>query len=206
MFQKLIALLVGLVVFSSISIAAEFTVPAQFQVLKIDGEKYTGSFFESTTTVNLTNGKHVVLLRYNELFEDADNDDHVKVKSEPFVVIFNMQDKPLFVVAKEFADERAARQFALSPNVSLKTNNNTTHPSESLLLSQFETRQYQQVVSKHVEVISSEDNKIERSADIQTSTAKNSRALDMLLYWWSQASKEDKAAFIDKLKKPKGQK
>ncbi len=220
-------LLIILLLFTSQSYANTLVVPALFEVLKVDGKKFDSGFFRTEQSIKLVNGQHVILLRYEELFEDMENDDHTIVKSEPFVVMFNINQVPLKLVAKPNIDEADALKFIEKPKVSLVDKNNTPVNSTTMLLSEFEQDQFQQVLAeKVVKASAMNDNKasvktnhskptiaanVNTMSDSKSSTNKeakvqpvssnvqDSRALDMLNYWWQQASAEQKQMFISNM-------
>ena len=70
-------LLLAVSLMSTNVLASELIFPEMYEVLKVNGTAYKGSFFEQESRLSLPAGKHVVLYRYNELFEG--DDDHVKL-------------------------------------------------------------------------------------------------------------------------------
>lgn len=216
----LIKLTVLLLFLSTFSYANTLIVPAQFDVLKVDGKNYDSSFFSVNQKIKLINGKHAVLLKYKELFDDPENDDHTTVKSEPFIVMFSMQGSPLELLSKVNKDEEEARGFAENPLVRIVDSRGKEVGSKTMLLADYEQKQFQvalltqsQESGNSVESrsnINDQDNSPSKkltipantSTTIPSSAAGSSEptpALEMLLYWWQQASEQQKQAFLSQL-------
>jgi uncharacterized protein len=216
MYTKLTVLLLFLSAFSH---ANTLIVPAQFEVLKVDGRNYDSSFFAQRQKIKLINGKHVALLKYKELFDDPENDDHTTVKSEPFIVLFSMQGSPLELVFKVNKDEKEARSFAESPLVRIVDTRGNEVSSKTMLLADYEQKLFQVAlltqsqesgnsVESHSNIygkvrppINEHSNSRENSTSAPSVVAPREAApvLEMLLYWWEQANEQQKKAFLSQL-------
>ena len=56
--------------------AVQLVVPDIYQLIKVNGQAVSSDFFSSDTVVDLKVGRNILVLKYSELFEDDDNDDH----------------------------------------------------------------------------------------------------------------------------------
>lgn len=190
---------------SLFTIASTLTVPAPFEVLKVDGKAYSADFFASTQQIYLSSGQHVIELRYKELFDDFDHDDHTIIKSEPFVVVFTMSTEALYLIAQKNKDESSAKAFAENPVINLVDSNEVNIPSRVMLLDQFEHLQMLSVSEidlgkKEINSNLQASNSATEHSNAQEPVNKHSRALDMLMYWWQQASVQEQHAFIEHMK------
>ncbi|NMP31432.1 DUF2057 domain-containing protein [Thalassotalea sp. M1531] len=195
----------------SFSCTAELLFPEQYQVLKVNGKDYSGSFFSSESRVELTNTKQVILYRYNELFDDTDNDDHTKIKSEPFVLIIEGTQQRLRVIEPNNLDIQQARTYALNPVLDIRGQSGQVISHTIASLIDFEQSQYQRAVNKNLirlEQPSSalvDENVVNQPKPLKNDSlekanqpikAQNSRALSMLNYWWQQASEQERQQFL----------
>ncbi|MFD2166564.1 DUF2057 family protein [Thalassotalea euphylliae] len=207
--RKALSLITFLCFSFQMSFAATITFPEVYDVLKVNGQDYSSGFFSKKSDIELTPGRHVVLYRYNELFEDPSNDDHAKIKSEPFVMIVDMSDANLTVQSPEILDEMQARKYALKPTLTIMSSNNTPASFSLSSLRDFEKAQYQRAIEVARETplttAPANDNQIPNDSNTGSALPKDSesgnvssqsRAYQMLNYWWQQASKEERKAFL----------
>lgn len=194
-----------LLFFTSLAHSATLTIPETFKLLKINNQNYQSSFFETETQVDLSFGRQVLLLRYQDIFDDYDNDDHTKVSSEPFVVIFDMPPYDITVRAPVLADEKEAKQFAQNPefdfirashNGELAKQSNLAK-AEVLWLTDFENKQYQAIQLAHSNTATQP---LSAKQTLETEKLEGVNALANLKFWWQQASKSQQQAFLIAIK------
>ncbi|WP_448556568.1 DUF2057 family protein [Thalassotalea montiporae] len=197
---KLISLATSFfILFNAQSLSAkELIFPDVYEVLKVNGDSFSRGLFESESKITLPVGRHVILYRYSELFEDADNDDHVKVKSDQFVLVVNKAEETIEVLSPRNQEEKQAREYAKSPSLTLTTSSDKKVLYQTFALADFEQRQYQSVLDTR----SSNEEALAKPAMLPalpkqegSDRKAHSRALDMLNYWWQQASEQEKTAF-----------
>jgi len=188
--------------FSFFSYSATLTIPENLQLLKVNGQEYSTSLFERKVQLDLAAGEHVLLLRYKEMYEDDDNDDHTTIKSSPFLLMFDIANEPLRITPISFPEESAARAFAKKPTVTLENMLAVKVASKSLLLSDFEQHQYKAALALKQNILAATQS--EKSAHLtpkhsaqKADVIKNSRAIEMLNYWWQQASEHEQQQFIE---------
>jgi uncharacterized protein YccT (UPF0319 family) len=100
--------------------------PENIIVVSVNGIEHSSSFFTRETQLDFPIGKHVVVLKYQDLFEG--DDDHTKVKSKPFVVLFSLDessasDDEISVVTPNLDELKQAKMFAKSPKIKLFAEN-----------------------------------------------------------------------------------
>ncbi|QDP01155.1 DUF2057 domain-containing protein [Thalassotalea sp. PS06] len=186
------AFLSSLIVLVSLSAnAAELNIPDTFEVLQVDGEKQSKSFFTKSTTLDLEPGQHVIEIQYSEMFEHDSEDHHETVRSQPFVLIFDVTTEDIKLTHAEQLGIDEARQFAKSPQVELMTE--AGNPVEVQQLTQ---KQYQQ------DLLSIEQQRRQQvvqqslSDDPSEFREQGPDAVEMLEYWWEQATDAERQEFI----------
>lgn len=199
-------LIISLFFTSCFSKAATLEVPEQFEVLKINGVDQGTSFFTKASSLELTTGRQIIQLRYKELFEDYDNDDHTTVTSPPFILVVQQEGKPLFIQPVNVSSLSEAKKFAQRPFVNVIDEAGNVMQSESILLEAFQANQYQQLAQQPLEV---QPLPQQQQPTVSTTAAAQSKqvtpkALEMLHYWWQQASKESQQSFVKYISDEKG--
>lgn len=183
--------------YSAVTIAAKIDIPNTISVLKVDNEPQTFSFFTRATSVELTEGQHVLLLQYKELFENDDEDDHVTIKSEPFVLLLETEVNSSYVLTHEkFIELEYAREFAKNPQVNIINQHKEKIEIFTQNLIDFEARAiFNSMDNKLIEV--EEATKATSLQVINNKVIENTQAYEMLKYWWQEASQKQKNKFID---------
>ncbi|MDG1731569.1 MAG: DUF2057 family protein [Thalassotalea sp.] len=189
-----VSLLLALLPLSSF--AAKLLIPAEFSVVRVNGEEFSSSFILQETEVNLTTGQNVLVLRYNELFKGDIDDSQQTIKSESFILLFSVaNDNDLkFSFAKPI-DKSAAQEFSKKPVVNILDRNGSKLAVINQSLSRYNDQVMQETMMRRQEVVK----KSLESGDQTTFTKTGPNNLTMLKYWWSQASDMDKQEFIKHL-------
>lgn len=194
---------------------AELSYPDTLSLIKVDNKSYTWSFWDDPI-VELSEGRHVIILKYKELFDNPESDDHVTIKSEPFVLLFTAEEGQSYHLEHEvLSEESEARVFAQNPTLVLKNKDNQVVDIFTQDLVAFEARAIfnsvenastmkpANVLPKALPVAAPDNaaaNLPQSPQALNQATLKkaevNQQAYDMLTYWWKQASMEQKALFI----------
>ncbi|GHF93081.1 DUF2057 family protein [Thalassotalea marina] len=177
------------------SFANEILIPENITVISINGEEQGFNLFNRQTKFAINVGANVMQVRYEELFEDIENDDHVTIKSKPFMIAFEVKgNTSLKLIVPRMLDETVARKFAKNPNVTIET---TT--GEQLLTKQ--NKMVDLIAKEQIKALEQNTtttlSKKQHSESIQQTDA--TMALDMLNYWWQQANKEQRAIFLKRI-------
>ena len=181
-------LLLLFLLFNSNASAKELVFPEEYEVLKVNGEKYRSGFFDTEHVIPLPIGRHVILYRYKELFEEEDGDGHVTIRSDHHVLVINKQAADIYIDEPQNHSEKKAREYAKKPTLVLSSKGQETIEYSTFALAEFEQQQYQSVLDSPVSVNKQVNTKGNQEVD-------TSRALEMLNYWWQQANAQEKAAF-----------
>lgn len=184
------------------------TIPEDFNVLYVDGQKTQSSFFSpGGATLKLAQGEHRVVMIYDQFFESGD--DTNRIKSAPFMLSFMIEkavDVELQFTAPKTLD--AAREFAKSPQVELQITS-----SKSVLPIQITLD-----IDKDWYLASYAKAPVQPLPPVQPSPApvvqvsfsanpapaekagKQSNALQQLQYWWQQADDSQREEFLQGIK------
>lgn len=166
--------------FMMLSFADQLILPEAINVLEVNGKPFKTSFFSSKRKVKLTKGEQKVLVQYVDYY-DLDFDDHEKVKSKPFLLIFQHDKGDLSTNFVRPETLKAAKAFALKPSLKLIHQANQKEVA---------------VKAKVVKPVSPEL-KIE-AVEKPVSTE---GTLEKLRYWWKKASYEDRQVFMREILK-----
>ena len=186
--------------FSVSSVAENIHFPEEFVPLQVDNRVIESSLFSKVDDLELDPGTYQLKLKYTDLYEE-DYDTHEVVESEPFWVNVTVEaGKDYTLVFNRAENAVAAKVFAQSPMVSLKAQGNELAAPLS-------------VVSKSQ---LAKDMSVNQSRETPAGPQKPSRpikpiapingkgmpsAAEMLDFWWQQASKAERKAFLEKVVK-----
>lgn len=186
--------------------ASVITFPESIIVVSVNGVEQPSHFFAKQTTVELAEGDHILVLKYQDLFEG--DDDHTKVKSKPFVLIFTLskaQANSAINVATPILDElKLAKRFAKSPKVSLmdENSNEINSINESLLSFNAKSKFKQLTATKTANSKVANNNAIIASMNTAAKKACSGNEveinsqLEQLKCLWQSSNKAEQEAFI----------
>jgi uncharacterized protein YccT (UPF0319 family) len=98
---------------------ATFIVPAQYNLLSIDGVKYTKTLLKDGAIVNTLPGSHQFILEYHD-FWDLTGESHEKVTSKPISITFNTQAGTQYTInATQLETIEQAQAFAEKPDINI---------------------------------------------------------------------------------------
>lgn len=178
------------------SFAAKLLIPAEFSVVRVNGEEFSTSLILQDTELNLTTGQNVLVLKYKERFEDDLDDSHQIIGSESFILLFSVASNNdlKFSYAKPI-NKSAAQEFSKKPVVNILDSNGSKLAVINQALSSYHDQVMQETIVRRQEVVK----KSLESGDQTTFTKTGPDNLAMLKYWWSQASDVEKQEFIKHL-------
>ena len=173
--------------------ATSVTFPDVFEVIKVNGEDYSSNFFATETILVLAPGEHTILMAYENIFDDLANDDHTKVRSEPFLLSLTVSTEPLKLVTPKLANDKLAKEYIKNPQLIIIDNNEQTQPYKLIFLKDVANKMLAMQTSSVVTLdtnISSTHKEVKIKAN-----EPNNKALEMLKYWWQQATPEEQQSF-----------
>lgn len=182
-----------LLFFSSSVFAGHLWLPKEVTIISINGQPYQNSFFASDTELALTPGQQLLVLEYKDIFENYDDDDHTTIKSEPYVVIFNVgkQDK-LTLKLPGITGEQQARDFAGKFNIRLLNASNSEHPVFVQGLMKYKAAR----MLTHPPAVPKD---VFTDPQVKPDFAEETDALVQLKHWWQLASEKQKRHFMQYL-------
>lgn len=184
--------------------AAELTVTDNLILRDVDDKAVEHGFLSKKQTIELSPGKHVLVIKYKDVFEDLDFAEERLVKSDYFVVKFKVnQQQTLILSTTKIQDLAAAERFAKNPELILLDEDKQEIVLALEKLSDYElAKQVTQVVTTLSAPV---DNR--QSSAKENTTNKNEQtftkdvinhvdAVPMLKYWWKKANQTEKANFL----------
>jgi len=165
--------------------AAELQIPEQFDVLVVNGEEASSSF-SRTKILSLPAGRNVVIVEYDQIFDADFGDSHDRIRSAPFALVFTAAETDrLRVTAAQPKSGADARLYAKKPAVQLLNDAGKAVAMEQLPVTEL----------AGALVINSPPAPVATSQTIIAPAD----ALQMLSYWWQQATPEQRAAFLQEI-------
>jgi len=163
---------------STLTYAAQVKFPAELIPLQVGENVVEHSLFSKVDKLTLEKGMHKLKIKYSDLFE-LDYDDHEVVESKPFWVEIQVSTNGNYqFVFNKPEDEVEAHIFAKSPSVKLK------EVSTGELVKSVKSSEPENIMQV-ITIIESEQ---------------KPKALDMLNFWWQQATDKEKESFLNDVK------
>lgn len=184
--------------------ATELTIADNLLVRDIDDEAVEHGFLSKKRSVNLSQGKHTLVIKYKDVFEDLDLVEDVLVKSDYFVVKFLVENqKQLILSTPEISDLAAAEHFAKEPEITLLDEGGKGLVLELEKLSDYELAKQVTKVVTTLSIPVGKDN----ANGLVTNTGNNEQiftdkvindvdVVPMLKYWWQKADTDEKEKFL----------
>ena len=183
-------------------------IPDAFNLLAVNGEKYSSGLFSNGSKIILPVGTNQIVLEYDELFE-IDSDDHEIVGSDPFRIVLTLENGDFKMEYQKPKSVEEATLFSKSPQVSI-INDATQRPVE-VTLEQLATVSggfadffiSKPVVSGNVEqknqVIAPAYAQCQPQAMTDSSQQLTSAPVtfEMLQCWWRNAGENEQVKFKD---------
>jgi hypothetical protein len=176
------------------------TFPENIIVISVNDVEQSSHFFARETKLDLAVGNHVLVLKYQDLFDG--DDDHTKVKSKPFVVLFTLDasiaTNELITAETPHLDElKQAKQFAKNPKIKLLTQSGREISSvnQSLLTFNAQGRFTPSISAVETRQIVNIDTNIKKVLPEACKTPKLSD-FEQLKCLWKKTSKVEQQAFI----------
>ena len=214
MFRCLLTFLLLAVFNQNLLARAKLIIPQDFNLIAINGHRYSSPILQTTDTVPLAIGTNRIALEYEKLWDDDYSESFSTVKSKVFLVQFsvnkdnNSQNETLFRLTyiKPY-DMKASEKFAKNPRVNVLT------PQSSTLNSQQSTPSIQRLshiiqltagVKSHLDRPILNSNKpiritSNKNTRKQKDVSKQQDVSAQLDYWWSKATKEERKKFLEKI-------
>ena len=189
---------------SSKAAAATLTLSDNLVLRDVDDKAIEQGFLSKQQTIELSKGKHTLVLKYKDVFEDLDFAEDKLIKSDYFVVKFSLEDHQiLFLTTSKINDLAAAERFAKSPELILLDDDKKELILELDKLSDYELgKQVTKVVTALSVPADTSANNPQISVTTQNDMNFNDKvmsevdALPMLKFWWEKANKVQQTKFL----------
>ena len=169
----------------------------------VDDKPIEQGFLLKKQSIRLSSGKHTLVLKYKDVFEDFDFGDERLVKSDYFVVKFLLgAQQELYLSTSKITDLASAEKFARKPELILMDEDNK---ELELVLEKLVDYELSKHVTQVVTTLSvPADQTLINTQAIEKGTKdrrfsdnviKQVDAMPMLKYWWEKATPEEKINF-----------
>jgi uncharacterized protein YccT (UPF0319 family) len=178
---------------------ATLVVPEALDILKVDNTKYSGKLFSlGDKTVKLGPGLHRIVVEY-EVIWDISTDEHERVWSEPFQIAFVAEaGKQYYIKVPAFTYLKQAQKYADKPEIKIIDRSTNQVVAAQVLYQEEDVNllKFKQPAGSVVAAPSANAASFQQTAPVTT----GNMPLQMLEYWWSQASEQQRKHFIESIK------
>jgi len=184
--------------------AAKLTITDNLIIRDIDDKAVEQGFFSTKQTVELAQGQHTLVIKYKDVFEDLDMGEERLVKSDYFVVKFNVENQQtLFLSTINISDLAEAERFVRTPELTLIDEHDKVLILALEKLSDYElSKQVTKVVTTlSAPVVVTQNNSQttnmnKETQDFNQKVINEVDAVPMLKFWWHKASKNEQEDFL----------
>lgn len=193
----------------SLAYAATVKFSEELIPLQVNENKVEHSLFSSVDEVTVSQGQHKVKVKYKDLYE-IDYDEHEVIESEPFWLVINIENSEVtYQLSMPRADDiDGAKQYIKSPFATFKeleANSQALRlePVKAQVVLSTEQKNKAHLPATTASALSNSaapksSSKIQVVAEKSPNApvSQQPSALSMLEFWWSQATEQEKAAFL----------
>jgi uncharacterized protein YccT (UPF0319 family) len=183
--------------------AAQLIITDNLVLRDVDDKAIEQGFLSTKQSIKLSKGKHTLVVKYKDVFEDLDFAEERLVKSDYFVVKFSIEDqKELSLTTTKIRDLAEAERFARSPELILL---DESKKEIFLLLEKLSDYELAKQVTQVVTTLSVPNDDVSVNPEVHNKNTKKQAfskdvinqvdATPMLKYWWKKASQEEKSSF-----------
>jgi uncharacterized protein YccT (UPF0319 family) len=200
--------LAALLICSSVSaistqaLAATVNISDNLIVSEINDKAVDNGFIGKKSSFELSSGNHALIVRYKDVFEDLDFAEDRLVESQEFVVKFTVADqKQLKLSTTKINNLKSAENFAKSPHLTLKDRNNKQLPLSLEKVADYKLAKQVDIAVNSLASNQVKNHTLAKTATVATTinsadnTLQQVNSLNMLKYWWQNASNEEKQRF-----------
>jgi len=179
---------------------SQLTISKEFKVISVNGKTPSQNSPLKSFSLNLNSGLNIIAIAYESFFKN-NNDQFEIIKSNVFVVSFYLSTDGIYrLLHLKQANLKAAKNFIRNPLINIVNQDGRSikfkqfYPRSQSLESihkstkrNIEKQKPIRLVSKKVVPIKQEKNKTMEDAEA------------MLLFWWQQASPQQRQSFLNKI-------
>ena len=179
---------------------AIFTVPDPYNLLSIDGVKFSRYALSKDAVIELLPGSHQFIIEYQN-FWDLGGGEFEKVTSKPIAITFTAQAGISYILkVTEFETLEDAQKFAEKPSVSIIDTTNKQIVSATVKANLYGKGLFTTLFKGENSNPESLSTASPTSTAYTKNTVKNGQAFDMLRYWWENADENQQNEFRQWLK------
>ena len=198
-------------VMASAANAATLIVPEAFDVLSVNGLEQSVFSLAKEKHLKLKQGRNIVVLEYDEIFDSQLNDSHESVRPAPYALIFDVSKESILrLQTPNTPNLDAAERYAKAPEFSVEDEQKqaitiVAKPAKDLTYaSVLDANSEASTSASQAPSISPVEGAMLASANKQNAAHTNAElakpdALNMLLYWWTMANEQERKAFLKSL-------
>ncbi|MEY8215594.1 MAG: DUF2057 family protein [Colwellia sp.] len=184
--------------------AATLTITDNLIVRDMDDKAVEQGFLSKKKTLELTQGKHSLVIKYKDVFEDLALGGDILVDTDYFVVKFSVENQQeLFLTTTNISNLASAERFVKSPELTMLDEHKQEVVLDLETLSEYKLGKQ---VAKVVTTLSAPASMAQINSNTSSSTeddqAFNNQVINkvdtvpMLKYWWNKANKDEKEKFF----------
>ena len=192
----------------SVMANSKLTVNEDFNVISVNGTSVEQKLFTNNNQVSLKSGINKIALIFEVVYEN--DDDFDIIKSDAFVISFYAKNHAQYLLKYlKSANSRAARKYALNPIFSIEDIDGRLIQNKSRLLESnsesFVNQQTKPSLMGQTRLLITSDktpqgNKNKSPEDLRAiNSNQDVDPVEMLDYWWLQASPKQRKSFLDKI-------
>ncbi|MCF6436421.1 DUF2057 domain-containing protein [Pseudoalteromonas sp. MMG022] len=196
---KIYGLFITLLTLLNFAYAGSATVnfSSELYPLQVNEQEVEHSLFSKVTELELAPGRHILKLKYNDLYE-LNYDEHEVIESDPFWVIVELTEEGDYQVLFQRPESvDLAKQFAKHPSASLQTPSGQAVELKTL---KFRPNLSQERPVTARELAPTASTPVAPPNDRPAKGISHPDAYSMLEFWWQQANDAQRAAFLEKIK------
>ncbi|MDP7592724.1 MAG: DUF2057 family protein [Litorilituus sp.] len=177
-------------------------------IVEVNEKVVKHGFIGNKSSFRFSQGKHAIVVKYKDVFEDVDLGQERVIESQAFVVKFTVTNQQqLRLNTRNIQNLKQAEKFSKSPQLSLVDENNKVQVVSLAKVSDYKlAKQVNQAVTSLVESKKNPQHMIADLPEVHRHQAKQNHqvstsdpfavnSLAMLQYWWNKSSLEQKRQF-----------
>jgi uncharacterized protein YccT (UPF0319 family) len=192
-------------------LAATVNVSENLIISEVNDKTVDNGFIGQQSSFELSKGNHAFIIRYKDVFEDLDFAEERLVESQDFVVKFTITDQQkLKLSTVKIKNLKSAENFAKSPKLILLDRNNNQLPLSLEKVADYKLAKQvdiavnslasKQITPPKSPVLATTATVTKKSNTTATKTSADNtllqiNSLNMLKYWWQNASNDEKQRF-----------
>lgn len=186
--------------------AAQLIVPEAYDVLSVNGVEQGMSLMRKKE-IALQPGQNVIVLEYDEIFDSEINDSHDSIRSQPYALVFTISaNQDLRLHSPGIKSREQAESYAKAPTFRVETLSGPRVEYQAFPAKDLSLAINQPPTTVAPPVTTPPPGKTPRMPYVTEPSSNNTAtppaqpdALQMLQFWWSQATPEQRQQFLQQI-------